>query len=130
MSDRPSFVLRIRDGQERQLRVRRELYVGIRREWSPGSKIIFVKKSNAGDSIIGVGVMEKLVELGAMDGGEKKTCLENNWYGKIVFSQVARFQPPVLVRDTDLASLQPALLHGHEAGDVSRIEGLSAKLVA
>jgi hypothetical protein len=130
LSDRSSFVLRIRDSQERQLRVRRELYVGIRRGWSPGSKVVFVKKAPAGDSIIGIGVMEKVVELDAMDGGEKKACLENNWYGKIVFSQVARFHPPVPVRDTDLASVPPALLHGHGAGDVSKMEGMSAKLVA
>jgi hypothetical protein len=130
LNDRPSFVLRIRDSQERQLRVKRELYVGIRRDWSPGSKVVFVKKVPAGDSILGIGIMERVAELDAMDGGEKKACLENNWYGKIIFSQVARFCPPVPVRDTDLASVPPALLHGHGAEDISKIENMSAKLVA
>lgn len=129
MEGPPSFALRIREGQERQLRVRRDLYVGIRRDWSRGSKIVLVKKGPSGDSVIGIGTVESIAELGGMGDAEKKLCVENNWYGKMIFSQVARLHPPVPVSATELAGVQPALLHGHTVSDVSRIESMSAKII-
>lgn len=130
MEDSPSFALRLRESQERQLRVRRALYVGIRRDWSRGSKIVLVKKAPSGDSIIAVGTLERVAELGDMDADEKKLCMDSNWYGKMLFSQVARFYPPIPVSATELAGVQPALLHGHAVSNVSKIEAMSAKIIA
>lgn len=131
MEGRPSFALRIRESQERQLRINHTLYVGVRRDWSFGSKIALVKKGPSGDFVIAVGTVERVTETDGMEGDEKKQCIKNNWYGKIVFSQVARLYPPVSVSATELASMQPALLHGHIVYDMQKIEDMSsAKIIS
>jgi hypothetical protein len=143
-----SFALRVRDGgQERALFARKELHVGIRRGWSAGSRILFVAKrvpasalaaNGAGDSlssffvVIGAGTLEQVVELGDLaDGEERARCLENNWYGKMLFASVARFVPAVPVAEAPpLAAAVPALLHGLEVDDASKVEALArAKIV-
>lgn len=126
MEGRPSFALRIRESQERQLRTNHTLYVGIRRDWSFGSKIALVKKGPSGDFVIAVGTVERVTETDGMEGDEKKQCIKNNWYGKIVFSQVARLYPPVSVSATELAPVQPALLHGQIVSDMQKIEDMSS----
>ncbi len=108
------FVLRIKD-QDRRLYAGHHLYVGIRREWQKGSRLFFVEKNTreeAEDVITGSGVFEKTIEVDAMGEQERRLCLQNNWYGKIVFEYVERFLPPVPVPSTTLASTRPALLHG------------------
>ena len=105
-----NFVLRVKD-QERRLFAKRELYVGIRREWEKDSRVFFASKTQA-DVLIGSGVFEEIIELGAMDEQEHRLCLENNWYGRIVFERAERFLPPLPVQDTPLAGTRPALLHG------------------
>lgn len=110
----PAFVVRVKEEQERQLYVKREIHVGVRRDWEQGSKILLVRKTAAGDAFIGSGVFEKIIGLEAMAGDEKRRCIENNWYGKIAFSRLARFQPAVPVHGTILAGRPPALLHGLE----------------
>lgn len=115
-----SFVLRVKD-QERRLYTRRELYVGIRRDWQKGSRLYFVSKTNQ-DELIGSGIFEKIVELDAMDDNERQFCLQNNWYGRMIFERVERFLPPLPVQDTALASTIPALLHGLEITDEQAAE--------
>lgn len=127
-----AYVVRVKEEQERMLYARHSLYVGIRRDWSAGSKILLVGKNAHGDSvIIGSATLEKIVELDALNNSEKKLCLENNWYGKMVFAMLARFLPAVPVSDTPLAGKQPALLHGLEiTGDaLSRIESLAGSKI-
>jgi hypothetical protein len=122
-------MLRVKD-QERRLYARRELYVGIRRDWTRGSKLFFVSKA---DALIGSGTLEKIVELGEMDDQERQLCLQNNWYGRMVFERVERFLPPLPARDTYLADTKPALLHGLEiteaqADDIERL--VSSRIVS
>lgn len=112
-----AYTVRVKEEQERTLYVRRELYVGIRRDWARGAKILLVKKNASGDTVIGSAVLEKIVELGAMDDRERRLCLENNWYGKMAFSMLARFLKPVAVSETPLAGKPPALLHGLALAD-------------
>ena len=107
-----AYALRVKEEQERMLYARRELYVGIRRDWSRGARILLVKKGASGDFVIASGVFEKIVELAAMDAGERQLCLENNWYGRMVFFTLARFLKPVEVSKTGLAGKPPALLNG------------------
>ena len=121
------FCLRVKEEQERQLHVRRELYIGIRRDWARGTKILFVKKTLSGDIFIGSGILGRVVELGQMGEDEKRRCLENNWYGKLAFLTIARFTVPV--SKTALAGQPPAFLHGI-AVDVGAVEALArGKLV-
>lgn len=142
--------MRVKDGrEERRLWARRELYVGIRRDWARGP-VVFVKRVQAAgddatrssnssntaaattiaavsDMVIGLGIFERTVELDSLaDEQERRLCVENNWYGKLVFSQVAVFMPPVPVAAaTPLASKPAALLHGLAVDDVQAIERLA-----
>ena len=110
MSEPTGYILRIhRDElEERQLFVRRAFYVSIRRDWSRGTKVLFVRK----DAFVGSGVIDRFVGIDGLEEPEKKLCIENNWYGKIVFAMLARFVPSVLVQDTPLAGQNPLSLHG------------------
>ncbi|HXG06103.1 MAG TPA: hypothetical protein VNI77_02115 [Nitrososphaera sp.] len=112
MPEEPSsYILKVqRDELERLLFGRRVLYVNVSRGWSHGTLVLFVKK----DVFLGSGIIDRFVGLDEMDEGgqEKKLSIENNWYGKIVFSKLTRFVPPVPVRDTPAASPNPLALHG------------------
>lgn len=116
------FCLRVKEEQARQLYVLRELYIGIRRDWARGTKILFVKKTLSGDIFIGSGVLGSVIELAQMDEDEKRRCMENNWYGKLAFSTIARFAVPI--NGTALAGQPSALLHGLSV-DVGAVEALA-----
>ena len=111
MSDEPSsYILRIpRDELQRLLYFKRSFYVGIKRDWFKGTRVLFVRK----DDFCGSGMIDRFVMRDIMEEEwEKKLCLENNWYGKIVFSKLVRFQPAVPVHDTPVTGQNPIALHG------------------
>ncbi|MGI0048196.1 MAG: hypothetical protein ACREAW_01530 [Nitrososphaera sp.] len=109
MSEPSGYILRIqKDELERQLFGRRSFYVGIRRDWSRGTRVLFVKK----DAFICSGVVDRFVAADELEEPEKRLCTENNWYGKIVFESLARFVPAVPVQDTPAAGHNPLALHG------------------
>ena len=108
-----SYVLRIsRDENERQLYTRHSLYVGIRRKWSYGTNVLFVRKFSSNDTFIGSGIIDKIVVLDELTENEKKLCIENNWYGKLLFRMATRFRPAVFIKDTPIADANPLVLHG------------------
>lgn len=126
MEETLGYVLRIhRDElEERQLFSRRVFYVSVRREWSRGTKVLFVRK----DAFIGSGVIDRFVGIDGLEEPEKKLCIENNWYGKIVFALLARFVPPVPVQNTPAADRNPLTLHGASmpGTDVLQVERLAS----
>lgn len=96
------YIVRIsHDQTEWQLFHNREFFVSIKRDWSSGSKIIFVKRletnahGNHNDKFIGSGVIENFVGQNNLTEPELQKCAVNNWYGKIVFRQLVRFVPPL-----------------------------------
>jgi hypothetical protein len=70
--------------------------------------VLFVKK----DAFAGSGVIDRFIAIDELEEAEKKLCLENNWYGKIVFAKLVRFQPAVPVHETPVAGRNPLTLHG------------------
>jgi len=107
------YILRIpRDDAERQLYARHSLYVGIRREWSYGKRVLFVRKVEKDDAFIGTGIIEKIIMLDDLTEREKQLCLENNWYSKLLFGMVSRFRPSVAVKDTPTAGEKPRKVQG------------------
>ena len=131
MEETLGYVLRIhRDElEERQLFSRRVFYVSVRREWSRGTKVLFVRK----DAFIGSGVIDRFVGIDGLEEPEQKLCIENNWYGKIVFALLARFVPPVPVQNTPAADRNPLTLHGASmpGTDVLQVERLaSARIIS
>ncbi len=126
VSEQPSsYILKIqRDELERQLFSKHTFYVNISRGWSHGMVVLFVKK----DMILGSGIIDRFVELDEMkEGEEKKLCIENNWYGKIVFSMLTRFVPPVPVHNTPASNQNPLALHGARLSndDAAKIEQMA-----
>lgn len=120
----PSYILRIqRDELERQLFGRRAFYVSVNRDWSQGTLVLFVKK----DAFVGSGVIDRFIAIDALGEWEKKLCVENNWYGKIVFAKLARFIPAVPVQDTPAAGQNPLALHGTSipSSEALRVQGLA-----
>ena len=128
-SEAASYILRIqRDELESQLYGQRILYVSIKRNWLPSTKLLFVKKA----AFIGSGIIDRFVSLGELKEDEQKVCLENNCYGKIEFSKLARFYPAVAVEDTPLADQNSLGLHGASLprSDALQIERLArARLI-
>ncbi|HEX2615435.1 MAG TPA: hypothetical protein VHL10_08065, partial [Nitrososphaera sp.] len=113
MTDEPGYIIRIaRDDIEKQLYARRSIYVGIRRDWSRGARILFIRRAGSDDVFIGSGVVDKIVVAGGLAEEERKLCLENNWYGKLAFAKLARFHPVVPIKDTPAAGENPLVLHG------------------
>ena len=105
----PIFILRIqKDELERQLFGLHTFYVGIRRDWSRGARVFFVRK----DSFTGSGTVDRVVALDDLQEQERKLCVDNNWYAKIVFSRLARFLPAVPVQNTPASDQNPLTLHG------------------
>lgn len=126
MPELPGYVLRIYrdDLEERRLLGRRVFYVGVRRDWTRGTKVLFVKK----DMFISSGVIGGFAGTDEMEEPEKKMCLENNWYGRIALASLARFVPSVPVQGTPAAGLNPLALHGATmpGSDVLQIEKSAA----
>lgn len=105
-------------------------YVTLRRDWSKGSKLIFVKKIGPldDDAFIGSGIIDKIIGLEELDDiSEKQLWIENNYYKKIIFGKLVIFYPPLLVKDTQISasSKTGALLHGAQisTSEISIIEG-------
>ncbi len=131
MSDEPpSYILRIqKDDLERQLFSLHTFYVGIRRDWSRGTRVLFVRR----DAFTGSGTIDRVVALDDLEERERRLCLENNWYGKIIFAKLARFLYAVPVQDTPTAGQNPLMLHGAiiSSSEALRIEGLaSARIIS
>ncbi|HZD83934.1 MAG TPA: hypothetical protein VE076_13780, partial [Nitrososphaeraceae archaeon] len=126
-----NYIIRItKDLVANQIYGIREYYVTLRRDWSNGSKLIFVKKIGPSDddAFIGSGIIDKTIELNELgDVSEKQLWIENNYYKKIVFGKLVIFHPPLLVKDTQISewSQTAALLHGAQisTSEISLIEG-------
>lgn len=124
MLERSSYILRLqKDELKTQLFGRRTVYVSVSRDWSQGTLVLFVRK----DLFIGSGLIDRFVAIDFLEECEKKLCLRNNWYGKIVFARLSRFVPGVPVLSTPVAGQKPLALHGSSiAGiDALQIEGFA-----
>ena len=107
--DRASYIFKIqKDDIEIQLYVQRILYVSIKRDWLPNTKLLFMKKA----AFIGSGIIDRFVSLGELGEEEKKICFQNNCYGRIEFARLVRFYPAVAVVDTSIAGQNILGLHG------------------
>jgi hypothetical protein len=120
----PSFILRVqKDELERQLFSLRTFYVGIKRNWSRETRVLFVRK----DAFICSGVIDRVIALDDLQEHERKLCIENNWYAKMVFSKLARFLPAVPLRETPAAGQNPLVLHG---ASIPSLEALQIERLA
>jgi hypothetical protein len=117
-----TYILRTtRREVEAQLFMQRWLFVGVRRDWSRGSKILFAKRS---DAFIASGVVGRIDTLDELDPDERELCIQNNWYAKMVFEKLTRFHPEVPIKDTPFAVHSSVTLHGSPVrmDDVVKVE--------
>ena len=120
-----AFIVRLNsDESARRLFVRKWLYVGVKRGWSKGSRILFASKF---DTFLGSGVIASVQPLEVLDENERTLCLKRNWSAKLLFESLARFITPVAISVTPVSLQNPITLHGSEiAGTVaSKIDELA-----
>jgi hypothetical protein len=111
-------------------------YIKLRREWSKGSKIIFLRKmavTDDEDAFIGLGTIENTFEPFELEFVERKMCIENNYCKKIAFGNLEKFLPELPINDTQIASLRQRnpLLHGVQISDseILKIESLVTMMI-
>jgi len=105
--------------------MRRWIYVGVRRDWSRGSKVLFARRA---DAFIASGVIGRIATLDELDPAEKELCIQNNWYAKMFLEKLTRFYPEVPIKDTPLAGVSSVMLHGSQANAdyVAKVEALAS----
>ena len=101
-----NFVLRIaKEEWFKQVFALKKYYPGILRRWEKGSLIFLAKRSDKGDSFVGYGVMEEFVKENELPDEEKRKCKNRGWKGAIIFSELYKFDPPLLIKETILGNL-------------------------
>jgi hypothetical protein len=119
MPESPAYILRLKkDELKTQLFGQRTVYVGVSRDWSHGTLVLFISK----DLFIGSGLIDRFVAIDFLEDCEKKDCLKNNWYGKIVFARLSRFVPGVPVLSTLAAGQKPLALHGSSIAEIDALQ--------
>jgi len=116
----PNYILRIaNDEWIKTVYDNRVYYTSIRRRFDSNTNILFANKVYSGDSLIGYGIIDYVLELEDLDDRERKFCLMNNWLRKIVFKNIIKFESPLAIKDTELANWpqKGALLHGAPISD-------------
>ena len=113
---------------------KRVYYPKLRRNWIRESKLIFITKRNSDDVFIGLGKIKANYGLSVLDHNERKICIQNNVYSKIIFDTMVRFFPAIVTRDVKFISpdrMAGQSLDGAYLSDseVSSIEGLAKVMI-
>lgn len=102
-----NFILRItRDEWFKQVFEIKKYYPGVARHWEKGGIIFLVKCTDRGDSIVGYGVIKKFIARDNLPEKERRECERMGWRGAIVFDELYKFEPPILIRETILGGLK------------------------
>ena len=88
-------------------------YTSLRRRWKSGQTIIFLHKTNVGDSVIGYGVIGRICEKDELPEEERRECEKHGWKKAIEFKYVKPIRP-LPVKETFLkdSGLSGRYLHG------------------
>jgi hypothetical protein len=84
-------------------------YTGLRRKWKPDQTTLFVHKTDAGDAVVGYGLIENFHGKDEMSKEERLECEKHGWSSMIEYRYVVRFKKPILLKETFLKDLK---LHG------------------
>ena len=124
------FIARItRDDVLNRIYGQRTYFVELRRDWSKGIKLIFMKKTaSTGYFFVGSGIIDRIVNPDELNSSEKMFCVKNNYYQKIIFGQLTKYIPEINVELIIRGNWKSfAMLHGAHLStpDVENIECLS-----
>ncbi|MBS7621876.1 hypothetical protein KEJ32_07185, partial [Candidatus Bathyarchaeota archaeon] len=89
-------------------------YTGVRRRWKIGQTILFLSKTELGDSFIGYGIIERVYEKEELSDEERKECEKYGWQKAIEFKYLIRFEKPLPIKETFVKDLRLCgkTLHG------------------
>lgn len=110
------YILRItREEWFRQVFTIKKYYPGVRRKWEPHTEILLVRNSEDGDSFVGYGTLQEYMKRDLLPDKERTLCETMGWTGALVFKELFKFDPPLLVKDTILSGgrAQGRCLHGY-----------------
>jgi tRNA uridine 5-carbamoylmethylation protein Kti12 len=75
-------------------------YTNLRRKWQAGQTIIFIHRTESGDSVVGYGVIERACQQDELPEGDRME--PEKWKTALVFRYVLRFEKPLSVKETFL----------------------------
>ncbi|MEM3874032.1 MAG: hypothetical protein QXU45_02745 [Candidatus Bathyarchaeia archaeon] len=81
-------------------------YTGARRKWKAGQTILFVGKTEFGDSFIGYGIVERVYEKEELSDEEQRECETYGWRKALEFKYLVKFEKPLPVRETFIKDLR------------------------
>ena len=109
------YILRISTNDwVKQVYELKKYYSGVMRGWKRETPILLAKKTEAGDSFIGYGIVGKIEMLWELSPEEEAYCKENNWKCALTFKALNRFEKPYPIKESILADdpRRGAFLHG------------------
>ncbi len=77
-------------------------YTNLRRKWKSEQTILFIHRTNAGDAVVGYGIIESVYSKEELSDEERINCEKQRWNQAIGFKYVVRFEKPLLVKETFL----------------------------
>ena len=89
-------------------------YSGVIRDFKRGTPLLFVAKSEGGDSLVGYGVVDKIEYLWEMTPEEEAYAREHNWKIALTLRGATKFGTPLLIKNSLLKDdkRRGAYLHG------------------
>lgn len=109
------YILRLStDSWRDQVFELKKYYSGVMRGWKRETPILLAKKTEAGDSFIGYGVVGKVEMLWELPPEEEAYCRENNWKCALTFKALNGFEKPYPIKESLLAEdpRKGSFLHG------------------
>jgi hypothetical protein len=89
-------------------------YTSSPRKWQTGQTVLFLAKTEVGDSFIGYGVIENVYMKEELSEEERMECEAFGWQKALEFKYIVRFDKPLALRETFLrdSKLRGKFLHG------------------
>lgn len=93
---------------------RARYYTSLRRTWKPRQTIVFLHKTEIGDSVIGYGVIENIYERDEVTEEEQRECEKYDWKKAIEFKYMIKLEKPLPLKETFLkdSKRRGRYLHG------------------
>lgn len=103
VEEKRGYVLRIvrEDWVDRVFREKR-YYSGVSRRWRRGDVVLLAKKTEAGDSFIGYGIIEKAEEVWEPPPKERQYASEHGWRCPLTLNPLFRFDELLPITETML----------------------------
>jgi len=89
-------------------------YTSSPRKWQTGQTVLFLAKTEVGDSFIGYGLIENVYMKEELSEEERMECEAFGWQKALEFKYIVRFDKPLALRETFLrdSKLRGKFLHG------------------